>query len=360
MRALFLSVLSLSISILPFLILLLILQNRLKQRFGTRWLRLIWVVVLVRLLLPFPVMGESLLTPNVFAPVLYDGTISEEVSVLFQQVAFIDCLAALWFVIAGAMLLEHVMDYHLFLYHVRRRSYMPQDSRYALALAKVREVWALPQSLRVMICPDMKTPAAVGVFRPVILLPSEQYDDSTMMLILHHEAAHLRRGDILVKWCAMLANCLYWFHPFVYLVQKELEQHLEIACDEAVMKKLGQETEIQKAYSYIILAAAAGKAGQAYPIVACLQDTKVYLKARIDNIFDTRPKRSGMPVLVLSAVALLLSSGLLQLEYYDTRSIELLPEVQYEVVAATEEQIGQSIVTVDLYRLEQQLEEQEA
>lgn len=67
MRAVFLSVLSLSFGIIPLLLLLLFAQRHFKRWFGAGWVRLIWIMVLVRLLVPFPVSSVALLAPNLFA-----------------------------------------------------------------------------------------------------------------------------------------------------------------------------------------------------------------------------------------------------------------------------------------------------
>ena len=60
MRTVFLSVLSLSFGIIPLLLLLLFAQKRFKRRFGAGWVRLIWIVVLVRLLVPYSVSSVAL------------------------------------------------------------------------------------------------------------------------------------------------------------------------------------------------------------------------------------------------------------------------------------------------------------
>ena len=63
---------------------------------------------------------------------------------------------------------------------------------------------------------------------------------------------------------------------------------------------------------------------------------------------------------MLCAVGLLFCSGLIQLQYYDSRNVVLQPEPleQYETVL--EAGADQSVVTIDLYQLEQQVEEQGA
>lgn len=355
MRTVFLSVLSLSFGITPLLLLLLLAQRRFKRRFGAGWVRLIWIGVLARLLVPFPVFSAALLAPNLFAA----RAVGDAAPGVAEQ-PWLDWLAVLWLAVAGLLLLYHLLDYGVFRRHLLRWSREPQDAGYYEISEGVRRVWRLPRRLKLLICPEMKTPAAVGFFAPAILLPSEHYDDADLELILHHEAAHLHRGDIVVKWCAMAVNCLYWFHPLVYLLHSRLEDDLEVACDAAVLHKVGQGQEVQKYYSYLILDIAAGKSGRFYPFTTCLQDTKECLRARIDNIFDTKPKKSGMPLWLLCACALLLCTGVVQLQYEDNQSSLPLPQTVGEPAVQAEDAADQSVVTVDLYQLERQLEEQES
>ncbi len=358
MRTVFLSIVSLSFGIIPLLLLLFVLRKQIKKRFGAGWVRLIWIAVLLRLLIPCSFTGVSLLSPNLFAANPMSAAVGAEAGAFWQNVPLLDWLAIVWALVAVLLLLYHVLDYGLFQRHLLRWSREPQEPSLLEIAEDVRKFWNLPGSLKILICSEMKTPASVGVFRPVIVLPTEQFDDADLTLILHHEAAHLRRGDIIVKWCSMIIRCLYWFHPLVHRLCSQLADDLEAACDAAVMKKLGQEQEIQKYYSYLILDIAAGKNGRFYPFTTCLQDTRDSLRSRIDSIFDTKPKPSGLPALALCGFCLLLSSGLVQLQYQETDLPVPLPEAEQTVPAENSD--NQSVVTIDLYQLEQQLEEQGA
>lgn len=357
MQNVFLSVISLSFNTIPLLLLLFMLQKWLKQHFDASWVRLIWIAVLIRLLLPYSVTGYSLIKPNLFTTALYSETGGGGASSFLRNIPVFQWLALLWALVAGLLFLYHVIDYGVFRRHLLRWSHEPHDPTIYEIMEQVRRAWKLPRSLKILICSEMKTPAAVGFLFPVILLPSEHFDDADLELILHHEAAHMHRGDIAVKWCAMFMRCLYWFHPLVYMLHSRLEDDLEVACDAAVMRKFGQEQEIQKYYSYLILDIAAGKSGRFYPFTTCLEDTKECLRTRIDNIFDTKQKKSGLPVLVLCSLGLLLSTGFLQLQYSDTSGSGILPNTGMEQ-QNNEDSLDQSVVTIDLYQLEQQLEEQ--
>lgn len=354
MQNAFLSVISLSFNTIPLLLLLFFLQKWLKQRFGASWIRLVWIAVLVRLLLPFSLTGFSLIKPNLFSAAFSSQAAGGGNGGFLQNIPILQGLVMIWALVAGLLFLYYIIDYGVFRRHLLRWSHEPQDDGVYVILEQVRRAWKLPRSLKIVICPEMKTPAAVGLLSPVILLPSEHFDDADLTLILHHEAAHLRRGDIIIKWCAMFMKCVYWFYPLVYVFHSRLEDDLEVACDAAVMRKLGQEQEIRKYYSYLILDIAAGKSGRFYPFTTCLEDTKECLRTRIDNIFDTKPKKTGLPVLVLCIVCLLMSSGFLQLQYQDIVSTQTLPDAEVK----QDNTADQSVVTIDLYQLEQQLEEQ--
>lgn len=359
MQTFFLSVVSISFGVILPVLLLLIVQKSIKRQFGAKWIRLVWIAVLVRLLCPFSFTGVSLISPALFGSVRVLDAVSTDAGSFWQSVSLLNLLTLIWLAVAGVLLLYHLLDYILFRRHLLRWSREPEQMAVLEMAELVRRFWKLPRSLKILICPELKTPAAVGFVSPVILLPTEHFDDTDLELILHHEAAHLRRGDIIIKWCSMAVKCIYWFHPLVYLLCSQLENDLEAACDAAVMDKIGQEQEMQKYYSYLILDIAAGKSGRFYPFTTCLQDTKECLRARIDNIFDTRPKRSGLPVLVLCSICLVMSSGLVQLQYQDGTMTQL-PAAEPETTVVTENSGDQSVVTIDLYQLEQQLEEQES
>jgi beta-lactamase regulating signal transducer with metallopeptidase domain len=81
-------------------------------------------------------------------------------------------------------------------------------------------------------------PAAVGVFRPRIVLPADfaqRYSDRERELVLAHEAAHLARHDTRVNAAAAAVRCLAWFNPFAHAMAHALRIDQELACDARVV-----------------------------------------------------------------------------------------------------------------------------
>jgi len=69
---------------------------------------------------------------------------------------------------------------------------------------------------------------------PRLLLPAalwEQLDDVGHDAVVFHELAHLRRRDHWVCWLGMMVGCLYWWHPIVWWIRRQLREEADLCCD---------------------------------------------------------------------------------------------------------------------------------
>ena len=82
------------------------------------------------------------------------------------------------------------------------------------------------------------TPMLVGVIRPRIYLPDIEYTEIQLDNILRHELTHLRRRDVWLKWFVALVVSSHWFNPIVYFMRREISRACELSCDEAIIRSL--------------------------------------------------------------------------------------------------------------------------
>jgi uncharacterized protein (TIGR03435 family) len=97
--------------------------------------------------------------------------------------------------------------------------------------------------VRVLSSPGLLEPCAIGIFRPVLLIPIGILDRLTpeqLKAIVVHELCHVRRRDNLTAILHMLVECVFWFHPLVWVIGKRLIDERERACDEEVVRIIGQ------------------------------------------------------------------------------------------------------------------------
>ncbi|MCL2661497.1 MAG: M56 family metallopeptidase, partial [Acidobacteriaceae bacterium] len=94
--------------------------------------------------------------------------------------------------------------------------------------------------LKVVMVPSHVEPGVFGVFCPVLLLPRGVRDRLTPLqfeAIVAHELSHARRRDNLTAALHMVVSAVFWFHPFVWWIGRELFREREAACDEAVVER---------------------------------------------------------------------------------------------------------------------------
>ncbi len=97
--------------------------------------------------------------------------------------------------------------------------------------------------IRIRISDETLSPLTYGIFRPTILLPEKQYSRGELRYILAHETEHIRRYDTLLKHAIAFAVCLHWFDPLSWIMLLISQRDIELACDEAVLNRLGGRKE---------------------------------------------------------------------------------------------------------------------
>ncbi len=97
------------------------------------------------------------------------------------------------------------------------------------------------RKVRICLSNETLTPLTYGIFRPTILLPESICTEKSERLtyILTHEITHIRRFDMVRKMAAALALSIHWFNPLVWVLYALYNRDIELACDEAVVRKTG-------------------------------------------------------------------------------------------------------------------------
>lgn len=119
---------------------------------------------------------------------------------------------------------------------------------YIIIKRKVRV--SAPYKDNIFLCDGIKTPFILGVFKPKIYLPSDILDEEKEYVVAH-EKAHLKRRDHWWKPLGFILLSLHWFNPLMWVAYIMLCRDIEFACDEKVIKSLGEESK--KPYSEALL-----------------------------------------------------------------------------------------------------------
>ncbi|NLD50267.1 MAG: DUF4829 domain-containing protein [Clostridiaceae bacterium] len=144
------------------------------------------------------------------------------------------------------------------------------------------------------------TPMLIGILQPEIIIPDIDFDESQLKNILLHEITHYKHFDIAIKWLAMIAASIHWFNPLVYFVRKEINRACELACDETVVRNL--DAEGKQAYGDTLISVASEREYSSGVIQATMCEEKRSLKERLVSIMKYSPK--SRMIMIISVMLL--------------------------------------------------------
>lgn len=157
--------------------------------------------------------------------------------------------------------------------------------------------------------PDAGTPMVVGFVWPTILLPVDicaHCAPGEIAAILLHELAHIARRDMACLWLQQLVRAIYFFHPAVWVLSRQLDRLREMACDETVLTRAGIAPR-DYAAGYVSALRLALAVSRCLPALAMAEPFAVE-EQRVKSML--RPMSPRMPLRWVFALLLLALLGL--------------------------------------------------
>ena len=136
-----------------------------------------------------------------------------------------------------------------------------------------------------------QVPIVVGYFRPVILLPVSLVTSipaAQLEAILAHELAHVRRHDFVVNLLQTLVETLFFYHPAVWWLSRQIRVEREHCCDDLVVKLLDNRVEYGRA-----LVAIEQQRGKREKSVLALGAADGSLLSRVRRIVGSNSERTA-------------------------------------------------------------------
>lgn len=124
-------------------------------------------------------------------------------------------------------------------------------------LSEVRHRLKLKRIVPIYVSSHIPTPIVCGVVRPRIICPlflAHSSDTAALQYIITHELVHIKRLDYLIKPIWILAVCMHWFNPVIWLSFFLFQKDMELACDEKVLSVSKDDVKSSYATSLIQLA----------------------------------------------------------------------------------------------------------
>ena len=98
-------------------------------------------------------------------------------------------------------------------------------------------------AIEMRVCPSISSPITIGIFRPLILLPTSLVSGMPVELVealLMHELAHVKRCDYAVNLCQSVIEMLLFYHPVVWMMSRQIRIAREEIADDLASKNLAE------------------------------------------------------------------------------------------------------------------------
>jgi ankyrin repeat protein/beta-lactamase regulating signal transducer with metallopeptidase domain len=162
---------------------------------------------------------------------------------------------------------------------------------------------------RIWLIDNINQPFVWGLLRGGIYMPSSFANidgDEHRRNILGHELSHIIRFDAAVNFLQVIAQAIFWFHPFVWWANKRIRSEREKCCDEMAIARLGAQA---KDYSNTIVKVLATKHKSTRPVPSlAIAGPAKNIEKRIKTMLRPGKKFYKRPSLVAATIVLLLAS----------------------------------------------------
>ena len=297
MNELFLKIINMSISASWLVLAVLILRFVLKK--APKWINvLLWGIVAIRLICPFSFESPLSLIPSAETIPLNIGmdstpTINSGISAINNAVNPI--ISQSNTPMAGASI--NPLQITIGIYE-----YIWIFGMIALALYTAISYWRLCRKVDTAVrykdnifqSENVSFPFVLGIIKPRIYLPFKM-NGQYLEHVVAHEQAHICRKDHWWKPLGFLLLMIHWFNPLMWLAYVLLCRDIELACDEKVIKELGNEQRGD--YTQALVACSINRR----MIAACpLAFGEVSVKERVKSVMNY--KKPAFWVIIISVI----------------------------------------------------------
>ena len=231
---------------------LLLAELLLRRRVRAIFRYWMWMLVIVHLISPPVPLAHSILgylsggkTASMFTsqslPQLDAGSVSAmgvASAITWQGIVFLVWLVVV--VTAGILLLRRTFLVRQLVSNAKQATWLMKD-----ALEYCGKCVGVKKRVRLKVSTDGMGPAVCGLLCPVVLVPhnlAPTLGARHLRVVLLHELAHIKRGDLWVNLAQTILQIIYFYNPLLWVANSIIRKVREQAVNETVLAAVGENT----------------------------------------------------------------------------------------------------------------------
>jgi len=185
---------------------------------------------------------------------------------------------------------------------------MPLPDKLKSHVEELLEKFGLGRFGAVWVVDGIGQPFVWGLVRGGIYLPANFTGSGSIescRVIIAHELSHVLRFDAFVNLLQIIAQAIFWFHPFVWWSNKKIRAEREKCCDEMAIARLNAQP---KDYGAAIVNTLIAEHNSMFPVPSLAVAGSVKnIEERIKTIMNPGKKFYKRPSIVAAILVLILA-----------------------------------------------------
>lgn len=314
--------------------------NRMVQ-IGIKSIFIIIGFIVIRLIFPFEFTFSDSLASRYLMPNILGVLYTPVISALNKTFTILHIGCFIWVVgiiISAASTIKSRLHFG----QVVKQLPILYDAKINKILHTITQEYKKPVSFHVVYSNLISTPVLYGFRHPKIIVPTVDLTYKEWYFILKHEISHYYHRDLHIKMFVQLLRIIYWWNPFVYLLNTEIDKMLEFRADSEVTKTLSEYEKTKYLDCLLKVAKGLSFERQNYYSVAFDSGKTSVLSQRFHLILETyehsNNKRLSTVLLVIPLILLLYFSFIAVFEPYAihpehaANTVELTEDSSYLVL----------------------------
>lgn len=123
--------------------------------------------------------------------------------------------------------------------HLLKTGAVVEDVTLRNVLVRIKQRLNVRSNVRLLESKLLVAPILIGYFKPTVMLPASLISNLSIKeieAVVAHELAHVRRHDFLINVFQLLAESLFFYHPAVWWISRQIRAERENCCDEMVVR----------------------------------------------------------------------------------------------------------------------------
>ncbi len=174
------------------------------------------------------------------------GNVKDGFSNFINQNIFLFIM--IWFVGLIMALIRTIGDLG-YVYFLRNNMVFAVDDVWEGVLNDLKNKMKIDKVIGLMESAYVKSPLVLGHFKPLILFPIgalNRLDVQEVEAILAHELAHIYRKDFITNLVINIFESLFYFHPLIWWISKQIRIEREHCCDDIAIETTGDKIQYAK------------------------------------------------------------------------------------------------------------------